>query len=161
MSPAPQVARSAGRKTAITLSDTFVVDRWRTDLLAFINRHIDLVFANDGELMSLFQTDNLMKAVSYLKGHADLAFITRGAEGSLIAKIDHTYTVKAVPVETVVDTTGAGDQYAAGVLFGLTQGLPVETCAELGHVAAAEVIGHYGPRPQVSLRDLAVKAGLI
>ncbi len=158
---AAQVARAAGRKTAITLSDTFVVDRWRADLLAFIGRHIDLVFANEGELMALFQTDDVFKAVKYLKGHVDLAFITRGAHGSLCVKQDQLHEVEAEPVDQVIDTTGAGDQYAAGVLFGLTRGMHVETCARLGHLAAAEVIAHFGPRPQVSLRDLAVKSGLI
>ncbi len=158
---AAQVARAAGRKTAITLSDTFVVDRWRSDLLAFIGRHIDLVFANEGELMALFQTDDVFKAVKYLKGHADMAFVTRGAEGSICARSDQVHTIPAVGGVEVVDTTGAGDQYAAGVLFGLTQGLDVETCARLGHLAAGEVIAHYGPRPQASLRDLAIKAGLI
>ncbi len=158
---AAQVARAAGRKTAITLSDSFVVDRWRADLLAFIGRHIDLVFANEGELLSLFQTDDFFKAIKYLKQHVDLAFVTRGAEGSVVAKLDAVHTVEAIKGVQVVDTTGAGDQYAAGVLFGLTQNLHVETCAKLGHLAAGEVIAHYGPRPQVSLRDLAVQAGLI
>lgn len=158
---AAQIARAAGRKTAITLSDSFVVDRWRADLLAFIDRHIDLVFANEAELLSLFQTDDFYKAIRYLKGRADLAFITRGKDGSVCAKLDQVHTIPAHPVDAVVDTTGAGDQYAAGVLFGLTQGLHVETCGRLGSLAAAEVITHYGPRPLVSLRELGQKAGLI
>ena len=158
---AAQIASAAGRKTAITLSDTFVVDRWRDDLLAFINRHIDLVFANEGELMALFQTDDVHKAVNYLKGHAEQAFVTRGPQGSLCVGADHVHAVDAVPGVQVVDTTGAGDQYAAGVLYGLTHGLPIETCARLGHLAAAEVIAHFGPRPLVGLRDLAIEAGLI
>jgi sugar/nucleoside kinase (ribokinase family) len=158
---ASQIARSSGRKTAITLSDGFVVNRWRDDLLAFIDRHIDLVFANESELLALFQTDDFFKALRYLRGKTELAFVTRGAEGSVVAKLDDIHTIKASPVDKVVDTTGAGDQYAAGVLFGLTQGLHVTACAELGSLAAAEVIGHYGPRAQVSLKALATEKGLI
>ena len=158
---AAQVARSSGRKTAITLSDGFVVNRWRDDLLAFIDRHIDLVFANESELLALFQTDDFFKALRYLRGKTELAFVTRGAEGSVVAKLDDIHTIKASPVDTVVDTTGAGDQYAAGVLFGLTQGLHVTACGQLGSLAAAEVIGHYGPRSLVSLKALATEKGLI
>ncbi len=157
---ASQIARAAGRKVAITLSDTFVVDRWRTDLLAFIGRHIDLVFANEGELMSLFQSD-FLSSVGQLRNLVPLSFVTRGAEGSLAIKMDDTVMVKASPVDKVVDTTGAGDQYAAGVMFGLTQGLHIETCAKLGSLAAGEVIGHFGPRPHVDLAQLAKAEGLI
>ena len=158
---ASQIARDSGRKTAITLSDSFVVDRWRDDLLAFIDRHIDLVFANEAELLALFQTDDFYKALRYMRQKVDLAFITRGKEGSVCAKLDDTHIIPIYPTEAVVDTTGAGDQYAAGVLYGLSQGLHVETCGRLGSVAAAEVIAHYGPRPLVSLRELGVKHGLI
>jgi sugar/nucleoside kinase (ribokinase family) len=158
---ASQIARSAGRKTAITLSDGFVVNRWREDLLAFIDRHIDVVFANESELLALFQTDDFFKALGWLRTKADLAFITRSEHGSVVAKMDDTHTVKAATCDQVIDTTGAGDQYAAGVLFGLTQGLHVTACAELGSLAASEVIGHYGPRSQVSLKALATEKGLI
>ena len=158
---ASQIARSAGRKTAITLSDGFVVNRWREDLLAFIDRHIDLVFANETELLALFQTDDFFKALGWLRTKADLAFITRSEQGSIVAKMDDTHTIKAAKCDQVIDTTGAGDSYAAGVLFGLTQGLHVTACAELGSLAAAEVIGHYGPRSLVSLKALATEKGLI
>ncbi len=158
---ASEVAHNAGRKVALTLSDGFVVNRWRDDLLAFIDRHIDLVFANETELLALFQTDDFYKALRALRSKVDLSFVTRGAEGSVVAKLDDTHAIKAAPCDKLVDTTGAGDQYAAGVLFGLTQGLHVETCAQLGSLAAAEVISHYGPRCQVSLKQLAVDAGLI
>ena len=158
---ASQIARAAGRKVAITLSDSFVVDRWREDLLAFITRHIDLVFANESELLSLYQTDDFTKALKYLKSQVEMAFVTRGAEGSACAVGEHVVHVPAVSGVTVVDTTGAGDQYAAGVLYGLTHGADVETCGKLGHLAAGEVIAHFGPRPLVSLRDLAKQHGLI
>lgn len=156
-----EIARSAGRKTAMTLSDSFVVDRWRSDLMAFIDQHIDLVFANEAELLSLFQTDDFHKAVRYLKTKADLAFVTRSEKGSVAIKADLSHEIPVYPVEAVVDTTGAGDQYAAGVLYGLTQGLHLETCGRLGALAAAEVISHYGPRPQVSYAELAKQNGLI
>ncbi|MFT3997716.1 MAG: adenosine kinase [Asticcacaulis sp.] len=155
------IARSVGRKTAMTLSDSFVVDRWRTDLMAFIDQHIDLVFANEDELLSLFQTDDFHKAARYLKAKTDLAFVTRSEKGSVVLKADLSHDIPVYPVEAVVDTTGAGDQYAAGVLFGLTQGLHLETCGRLGALAAAEVISHYGPRPQVSYAELARQNGLI
>lgn len=158
---AAQVARSNGRKTAITLSDTFVVDRWRDDLLAFIARHVDLVFANETELLSLFQTTEFHKALAWLRTKVDLAYVTRSAKGSVCIKLEDTHEIAAFPTAAVVDTTGAGDQYAAGVMFGLTQGFHVELCGKLGSLAAAEVIDHYGPRPKVSLRELAVTAGLI
>ncbi|MDI7776185.1 adenosine kinase [Asticcacaulis sp. EMRT-3] len=158
---AAQIARSAGRKTAITLSDMFVVSRWREDLLAFIDRHIDLVFANEAELLGLFQTDDFDKAVHYLRGKTELAFITRSEKGSVVAGPDSVQVVKAAPCAKVVDTTGAGDQYAAGVLYGLAQGLHVATCAQLGSLAAAEVIAHFGPRPLVSLAGLAKEAALV
>ncbi|ESQ74164.1 adenosine kinase [Asticcacaulis sp. AC402] len=158
---AAQIARTNGRKTAITLSDTFVVDRWRDDLLAFIARNVDLVFANEHELMSLFQTDDFDKALRYLRTKVDLAFITRSEKGSVCARQDEIHTIPTYPAAAVVDTTGAGDQYAAGVMFGLTHGLPMDVCGRLGSLAASEVIDHYGPRPKVSLRELAQKHGLI
>ena len=158
---AAQIARQNGRKTAITLSDTFVVDRWRDDLLAFIARHIDLLFGNEHELMSLFQTNDFNRALGYIRSKVDLAFITRSEKGSVCSKLDEVHTIPIYPAKAVLDSTGAGDQYAAGVMFGLTQGLHVEVCGRLGALAAAEVIDHYGPRPHVSLRELAKAQGLI
>lgn len=151
---ASQIARAAGRKVAITLSDTFVVDRWREDLLAFIDRHIDIVFANEGELLSLFQTDDVLHAVGYIRSRVPLSFITRSEKGSMVVTPEETLVAKASPVEAVVDTTGAGDQYAAGALYGLTHGLDLQRCAELGSLAAAEVISHFGPRPHIALSGL-------
>jgi sugar/nucleoside kinase (ribokinase family) len=156
-----EIARQAGRKTAITLSDSFVVDRWRDDLMAFIERHIDLVFANESELLAMFQTDDFFKALRYLRTKTDLAYITRSDQGSVCMKYDDTHIIPVYQVDAVVDTTGAGDQYAAGVMFGLSQGLHVETCGRLGAAAAAEVISHFGPRPLVSYKELAQGYGLI
>ncbi|HVZ29207.1 MAG TPA: adenosine kinase [Asticcacaulis sp.] len=158
---ASQIARAAGRKVGITLSDTFVVDRWREDLLAFIERHIDLVFANEGELLSLFKEEDFGRAMGFLRAKVDLAFVTRSEKGAVGMKFEDSYAVPANAVAKVVDTTGAGDQFAAGVMYGLTREMHIQTCAQLGCLAASEVISHFGPRPLVSLNGLAKDKGLI
>jgi len=154
------VARAAGNKVAITLSDVFVVDRWRTELLDFLAASTDLVFANENELKALFETDDFDAAVEKLRALVPLAAVTRSEHGSLVIARDETHAVPAYPVHKVVDTTGAGDQYAAGFMFGLAHGRALDDCARLGSLAAAEVIAHYGPRPLVSLKALAKTAGL-
>jgi sugar/nucleoside kinase (ribokinase family) len=157
---AAEIARAAGRKVAITLSDVFVVERWRDDLLAFMDR-IDVVLANENELKSLFRTEDVGAAVGELASMVEIAAVTRGEHGSVIRRGADIHVVKAQPVAKVVDTTGAGDQYAAGFLWGLAGELPLDVCGRLGSVAAAEVITHYGPRPQTPLKRLAAEAGLI
>jgi sugar/nucleoside kinase (ribokinase family) len=154
------LARAAGRTIAITLSDAFVVERHRSTLLEFIETEVDLVFANEVELKSLFQTDDFDAAAAAIRGKTRLAAVTRGASGSVVITADDIIAVEAFPVAKVVDTTGAGDQYAAGFMVGLAQGKPLAVCARLGGLAAAEVISHYGPRPQVSLAELAAANGL-
>jgi sugar/nucleoside kinase (ribokinase family) len=154
------VARAAGRKTAMTLSDSFVVGRWRDDLVGFLDR-IDIVFANEDELKALFQMDDFDAALAALAERVEIAAVTRGEQGSVVARGAERHVVAAVPAERVLDTTGAGDQYAAGFLFGLTSGRTLDVCGALGSLAASEVIAHYGPRPQVSLRDLAREHGLV
>jgi sugar/nucleoside kinase (ribokinase family) len=154
------IARASERLMSLTLSDSFVVHRYRELLLDFIDSQVDILLANEAELCALFETDDFDAAARGLRGRVKLAGLTRGADGSVVLQGDQLTAVPAVPVEKVVDTTGAGDQYAAGFLFGLAQGRPLDVCARLGHLAAAEVISHYGPRPQVSLQDLAIKAGL-
>ena len=119
-----------------------------------------MLLANEAELLSLFETDDFGAAAKALRGRARLAAVTRGAQGSVVIAGDEIIAVDAVRVEKVVDTTGAGDQYAAGFLLGLANGRPLPICGRLGSIAAAEVISHYGPRPQTSLKDLALKAGL-
>ena len=157
---AAAAAHAAGRKVAITLSDTFVVARWRAELLAFIETSADIVFANEAELTALFETDDFDAAADKLASMVEVAAITRGAEGSVILSGDQTVAVAAFPVDKVLDTTGAGDQYAAGVLLGLARGLSFEDAGKLGSLAAAEVIAHWGPRPMTSLETLAKTAGL-
>ena len=153
-------AHAAGRKVAITLSDTFVVARWRAELLAFIEASADIVLANEGELAALFETDDFDAGAARLASMVEVAAVTRGAAGSVLLSGDQRVDVAAVPVDKVVDTTGAGDQYAAGVLLGLARGLSLEDAGKLGSLAAAEVIAHWGPRPMTSLEILAKDAGL-
>ncbi|MDP3404704.1 MAG: adenosine kinase [Brevundimonas sp.] len=157
---AAAAAHAAGRKVAITLSDTFVVARWRTELLAFIEASADIVLANEGELAALFETDDFDAAAARLAAMVEIAAITRGEHGSVIISGDQSVTVAAVPVDKVVDTTGAGDQYAAGFLLGVARGLTLDQSGKLGSLAASEVIAHWGPRPMVRLADLAAQHGL-
>ena len=157
---AAEIAHAAGRKVAITLSDTFVVARWRAELLAFIEASADIVLANEGELAALFETDDFDAAAQKLSAIVETAAITRGAAGSVILRAEERATVAAFPVDKVVDTTGAGDQYAAGVLLGLARGLPLDQAGALGSLAASEVIAHWGPRPMTPLKDLAAQHGL-
>ena len=154
------LARASSRLIALSLSDSFVVERHREALLGFIDSEVDIVFANEAEITSLFQVDDFDSAVRAVRGRAKMAAVTRGAQGSTIVAGDAIHHIDAYPVEKVVDTTGAGDQYAAGFLHALSQGRPLDQCGRLGGLAAGEVIGHFGPRPQVSLKDLAARAGL-
>ena len=156
---AAALAHGSGRMIALTLSDGFVVERHRAGLMGFIETQVDLLFANETEICSLFQTDDFDAAVEQLRPHVKLAAVTRGAAGSVILSQGERLTVKAESVEKIVDTTGAGDQYAAGFMFGLSRGRPLQQCGRLASLAAAEVISHYGPRPQVSLKDLAASRG--
>lgn len=157
---AAAAAHAAGRKVAITLSDTFVVARWRAELLAFIAASADIVLANEGELTALFGTEDFDAAAVQLASMVEVAAITRGEAGSVVIRGTERVAVAVVPVAKVVDTTGAGDQYAAGFLLGLARGLSLEDAGKLGSLAAAEVIAHWGPRPMTSLEGLAKDAGL-
>ena len=157
---AAEIAHAAGRKVSLTLSDSFCVDRHRDSFRQLIRTQVDILFANEEELLSLYETRDFDDAVEQLRAETGLAAITRSEKGSVIIGDGDPIAVPAEPVSEVVDTTGAGDQYAAGFLFGVARGLPLATCARLGHIAAAEVISHYGPRPEVPLATLATKAGI-
>jgi sugar/nucleoside kinase (ribokinase family) len=148
------VAHRAGREVSLTLSDSFCVDRHRDDFRALVADEVDLLFGNEDELCSLYELDTFEAAVAAVRRDCSLAAITRGAAGSVVITRDEIIEVAAVPVEQVLDTTGAGDLYAAGFLFGYTRGRPLHVCAHLGSVAAGEVISHVGPRPLVELRRL-------
>ncbi|MEL7040451.1 MAG: adenosine kinase [Pseudomonadota bacterium] len=157
---AAEIAHAAGRKVSLTLSDSFCVDRHRESFRQLIRSQVDILFANEEELLSLYETRDFDAAIAQLRTETGLAAITRSEKGSVVIGDGDPVAVSAEPVSNVVDTTGAGDQYAAGFLFGIARGLPLATCAHLGHIAAAEVISHYGPRPEVSLAALAAKAGI-
>ena len=147
----------SGTKVALTLSDQFCVERHRDSFLDLIDEHVDAVFANLHEIMSLFEVDQIDVALDMIQERVELAAVTLGADGSLLITPQERITIDADPVARVVDKTGAGDLYAAGVLYGLAQGYDLQRCGMLGSVAAEEVIGHVGPRPEVSLRELAAE----
>jgi adenosine kinase len=158
---AARTAHGAGRKVAMTLSDSFCVDRFREEFLELMRTgQLDIVFANQHEVLSLYQTSDFKTAVSLIQQDVPLAVVTMSAEGSLVVSAGRRIHVPAAKVERIVDLTGAGDLYAAGFLFGLSRGFPHEVCGRLGSLAAAEVIGHVGARPVESLKQLAGQAGL-
>ncbi len=151
---AADTAHAAGGKVALSLSDAFCVERHREDFLQLVDHHVDVLFANAAEISALFE-DSWDASVARLRQLTQLAAVTRGAGGSLVIAGNEVIEIKAEAVERVVDTTGAGDLYAAGFLFGLTRGVSLEQCGRLGSIAAAEIISHFGARPQSSLQMLA------
>lgn len=152
---AARVAAEAGRTVAITLSDRFCVERHREAFIDLVDHHADIVFANEEEILALYEVDDLDDAVDRVRHHGAIAVITRSERGSIVVTEDEVLTVAARPVDQLVDTTGAGDLFAAGFLTGFSRGFDLQRCAELGSVAAAEVISHVGPRPQADLVELA------
>ncbi|MCO5063714.1 MAG: adenosine kinase [Rhizobiaceae bacterium] len=155
-------AHAAGREVSMTLSDSFCVARYRDEFLDLMRSGtVDIVFANSHEIRSLYETSSFETAVDLIRKDCRLAAVTRSEKGSLIVRGDETYEIEPRTVRQVVDTTGAGDLYAAGVLFGYTQGLDLKRCGDLGSLAAGLVIEQIGPRPRQSLREEAVKAGLL
>ena len=158
---AAKIAHQSGRKVALSLSDAFCVDRWRDEFLQLMrSRTVDLIFANEAELHSLYQTSDFNTAIAALSADIGAAVVTRSAEGCVVVGGDAIEAVPAFPIERVVDTTGAGDLFAAGFLFGLARGADDRICGRLGALAAAEVIQHIGARPEASLRDLTRENGL-
>lgn len=155
-------AKGAKRKVAMTLSDPFCVGRFRDEFLALLKSDVDILFANEEEAKSLYEVESFDEVLQRARAWPGLAALTRSEKGCVIAAPDgEVHVIDAVPVKKVVDTTGAGDQFAAGLLFGLTRKMNLRDCGRLGALAAAEVISHYGARPEQSLKALAVKAGLI
>jgi sugar/nucleoside kinase (ribokinase family) len=149
------MAHAAGRKVSLTLSDPFCVDRHRDAFLDLVERHVDVLFANEAEITSLYQVGDFDAARERVRGHCEIAALTRGPRGSLVVGGDEVHLIDAHPVDALVDTTGAGDLYAAGFLFGLSRGLDLGSCGRLGSLAAAEAISHIGARPVVPLAELA------
>ena len=159
---AAKIAHEAERTVALSLSDAFCVDRWRAEFLQLMRSGtVDLIFANETELHSLYQTSDFDTAVAALRADVSAAVVTRSEKGCIVLGPEGTEAVPAFPIERVVDTTGAGDLFAAGFLSGLARGADDRTCGRLGALAAAEVIQHLGARPEASLRDLARENGLL
>jgi sugar/nucleoside kinase (ribokinase family) len=158
---ASTIAHGAGRQVALTLSDSFCVDRYRDEFLGLMrNGTADLIFANEAELRSLYQTQDFDAALKQLRNDVKLGIVTRSEKGCVVASSEGVIAVPASPIQKLVDTTGAGDLFAAGFLFGLVRGAGYEKAGMLGGLAAAEVIQHIGARPQTSLKELAQKHGL-
>ena len=158
---AARMAKKAGAKVALSLSDAFCVDRHRDDFKAFVREGADIVFANEKEITTLYQVNSFAEAADRALQDCEMAVLTRSEAGSVIVAQGETFEIPAESVAQVVDVTGAGDLYAAGFLYGLTRGAPLESCGALGSLAAAEAIGHIGARPEISLRKLAKERGLI
>jgi sugar/nucleoside kinase (ribokinase family) len=158
---AAKIARGAGSRVALTLSDPFCVDRYREEFLGLIRSgSVQIVFANESELHSLYQTGDFDTAAAQLRAENILGIVTRSERGSVVVTRDEVLAVPAFPIDRVVDTTGAGDLFAAGFLAGLTKRKNLETCARLGALAAAEIIQHIGARPLEDLGQLAARNGI-
>lgn len=154
---AAEIAHAAGREVSVTLSDGFCVDRHRDAFRALVETHIDILFANEVEICSLYGVADFDDALQQVRGHCRVACLTRSEKGAVVLRGDEVHIVDAEPVGQVVDTTGAGDQFAAGFLYGYTQGRDLHSCGQMGAIAAAEVIQHYGARPEADLKALVRK----
>lgn len=157
---AAKIAHEANQKVALTLSDGFCVGRHRDAFLDLVQGHVDLLFANEDEIKSLYEVDSFEDAVMKVTGHCEVAALTRSEKGSVIVSKGEVVEIPAAPIDQLVDTTGAGDLYAAGFLYGHTQGMSLDRCGRIASLAAAEVITHYGARPETKLSDLIAKAGI-
>jgi fructokinase len=155
---AAALAHAAGQQVALSLSDAFCVNRHRAAFRDLVTGHVDILFANETEITALYETNTWEEAASAVRREVGLAALTRSEAGSVILRGDETVVVEAAPA-LVVDTTGAGDAYAAGLLAGLTAGKSLAACGMLGSLAAAEVIGHYGARPEADLRGMMASVG--
>lgn len=159
---ASKIAHAAGSRVALTLSDSFCVDRWRDEFLGLIrNGVVDIIFANEHELHALYQTADMDTALNALRAEGILGVVTRSEHGALAVTRGETVAVPAHPIDRLVDTTGAGDLFAAGFLFGLARGKSTRDCLRLGALSAAEIISHIGARPETQLKQLAEQNGLI
>ncbi len=153
-----RVAKENSRTVALSLSDPFCVDRHRDEWRDLVEGPVDIVFANEDEMRALYEENDLERAIARVRGRCPLAVVTRGEKGSLVVTADEVHEVPAQAVERLIDTTGAGDMFAAGFLFGLTEGMPLADCARAGAAAAAEVISHFGARPEADLRAIVASA---
>jgi sugar/nucleoside kinase (ribokinase family) len=156
-----RAAKRAGTKIAFTLSDPFCVGRYREEFVALLHSDLDILFANEDEAKALFEVEDFDHVFQAMRPWPGIAALTRSEKGCVAVQGDEVHVIEAVPVKRVIDTTGAGDQYAAAFLYGLTHGKGLADCGRLGSLAAAEVISHYGARPEVSLKALAADTGLL
>lgn len=155
---ASKIAKQAGKKVSLSLSDPFCVGRYRAEFLDLIEHHVDILFANEEEIKSLYQVTDFDQALQKVRGHCEIAALTRSEKGSVVVKGDEVHVIDAEKVAKVVDTTGAGDAYAAGFLYGYTQGKGLRAAGKLGGMMAAEIISHYGARAESDLKQMAKKA---
>lgn len=151
---AATAARTAGRKVALSLSDSFCVGRYRAEFVELVRDHIDILFANEAEIGALYETDDLDAAIAEAARHVEIVAVTRGGDGSVLRRDDEMVATAAASIDRLVDTTGAGDLYAAGVLYGLSRNLSLAESGRIGSLAAAEIIGHFGARPEIELKAL-------
>lgn len=151
---AADLVKKHNRKLSLTLSDPFCVVRYRDEFMALVENHVDILFTNEEELKELTKISDIEQAIEAIRGKCEIIAVTLGEKGSAIVTKDDTIRISAVPPQQLVDTTGAGDAYAAGFLFGLTEGKSLAECGRLGSVAASEVISHMGPRPLTELKSL-------
>jgi len=158
---AAEYAHAAGRKVALTLSDSFCVDRHRADFLSLVKNDIDILFSNEDELKALYQVDSINDGLHHLRDDCEFAAVTRNEHGSVVIDGEEVVIIDAEPVDSVVDATGAGDMYAAGFLYGFVRGKPIEQCGRIGSIVASEVITHMGPRPLVPLTTVVPKNLLV
>ena len=154
---AAEFAHAAGRRVALTLSDSFCVDRHRADFLSLVKNDIDILFSNEDELKALYQVESINDGLHQLREDCEFAAVTRNEHGSVVIDGEEVVIIDAEPVDSVVDATGAGDMYAAGFLYGFVRGKPIEQCGKIASLVASEVISHMGPRPLVSLATVVPK----
>ena len=157
---AAKIAHDAGRQLSLALSDTFCVDRHRDGFLELVRDDVDILIANEFELMGLYQVSTFEDAMAAARAQCSIVVGTRSEKGAVLASGETIISVPAEPVPSVLDSTGAGDLFAAGLLFGVTHGYDLETSGRIGAIAAAEVISHYGPRPQRDLKELVRSKGI-
>ncbi len=157
---AARLAHAAGRRISLTLSDPFLVDRYKAELKDFVEKHVDIVFANEEEVCSLYDAADFDAALQAVRAHCDVAALTRSEKGAVIVAGEEVHVVDAAPVKAVVDTTGAGDLFAAGFLYGFTKGHSLYDSGRIGAIAAGEVISHVGARPEENLARLVAAAGI-